>query len=387
MKILCMTYEYPPIGGGGSSVAHPLARTLHGLGHSIDVVTSGMPDLEKNETIDGINVNRVPCIRKHRHYTTATELLTYVWPAYQKARDLQRKRQFDINHTHFAMPSGIASYMLYKKTGLPYVTTIHGSDVPGYNPDRFQLAHILARPLWRKIITNSARIISASRFLKNLIQTHIDVAVDIIPNGYSPDGATSDSPEKKNRILVVTRMFERKGVQHFLESLDGLVHNWEIVIAGDGPYLPVLREKSRRMNLNVRFAGYVQGPELLQLYETSKIFVFPSLQENFPIVLLEAMQAGCGIITTNADGCGEVIGDAGIVTDPERPDQIRAALLKLMQNDDMIQQLRDTALRRIESFRWPRIANQYDKVFANARVKTRHEEAITYLAAGENLRD
>ncbi|MCP5091798.1 MAG: glycosyltransferase, partial [Gammaproteobacteria bacterium] len=155
MKILCTSYEYPPIGGGGSNVAHPLARSLVWNGHTIDVVTSGMRDVPAYEVMDGVNVHRVRCFRRYRHYTTTAELLTYLWPAYRKARSLQDQRIYDINHTHFALPSGLVSYLLYKKTGLPYVLTIHGSDVPGYNPDRFRVAHILAQPAWRRVISNS----------------------------------------------------------------------------------------------------------------------------------------------------------------------------------------------------------------------------------------
>lgn len=361
-----MTYEYPPIGGGGANVAHPLAVNLASRGNSIDVVTSGMRGIPPIERVDNIDIHRVPCIRKHRHFTTTMELMTYVWPAYRKAYSLFEQNQYDINHTHFALPSGLASYLLHKKTGLPYVTTIHGSDVPGYNPDRFRIAHILARPLWRRIISSSDKVVSASIFLKRLIQEHIDVPVEVIQNGFSPGIEARNISAKSNRILVVTRMFQRKGVQHFIDALADMDHNWEVVIAGDGPYLPKLKDQARHMNLNIRFAGFVQGRELLALYESSKIFVFPSIQENFPNVLLEAMQAGCAIITTKADGCGEVIGDAGIVTDPESPGDIRAALVSLMTDTARIQSYGDAAKKRIERFRWPRIAAQYNDVLCNA---------------------
>jgi glycosyltransferase involved in cell wall biosynthesis len=366
MKILCIIYEYPPIGGGGANVAHPLAATLVSRGHSVEVVTSGMPGLPSTETIDGVNVHRVRCIRRHRHYTTTAELMTWIWPAYRKALELSRKHQFDVNHTHFALPSGIVSYLLYKKTGLPYVTTIHGSDVPGYNPDRFRIAHNLLRPVWKRVIGNSAKIVSASHFLKKLVQSHIDVPVDVIRNGYSERFGDKFSACKKNRILVVTRMFPRKGVQHFVEALEGLKHDWEIVIAGDGPYLPSLKAQVKRTGLKVKFVGFVQGDTLAELYATSKIFVFPSLQENFPTVLLEAMEAGCAIITTDSDGCAEVVGNAGIATTPERSDQIRNALVLLMGDEERIAMYSARGKERIKRFRWPRISAQYEKVMRHA---------------------
>ncbi len=370
MKILGMSYEYPPIGGGGSNVAHPLAVAMTARGHSVDIVTSGMRGLPAYELVDRIDVHRVRCLRKHRHYTTTAELLTYLWPAYSKACKLVKQHTFDVNHTHFALPSGLVSYLLYRKTGLPYVITIHGSDVPGYNPDRFHVAHKLVHPLWRKIVANSAKIISASHFLKDLIQTHIDVPVEIIRNGFDAESSGFLPRKKANRILVVTRMFRRKGVQHFLEALAGVSHDWEVIIAGDGPYLPTLKDQVRRMDLKVNFVGFVQGETLKEIYGTSKIFVFPSLQENFPTVLLEAMQSGCAIITTNADGCGEVIGNAGITVAPERPDQLRTALAGLMVDHEKIAFYSAMARERVKLFRWPRIAARYEHVMQDALVET-----------------
>jgi len=367
MKILCMSYEYPPIGGGGGiNVAHPLAATLVSRGHSVDVVTSGMRGVPETETIDGVKVHRVRCVRANRHYTTTPELMTFIWPAWRKALELTRTHQFDINHTHFAVPTGVASYLLYRKTGLPYITTIHGSDVPGYNPDRFRITHSLVRPAWRTIMSNSARVVSASRFLKDLAQSDIDVPVDVVRNGYSSKFNGDTFGGKRNRVLVVTRMFRRKGVQHFIEAIGSLEHDWEIVVAGDGPYLPQVKAKARRMGLNVNFVGFVQGDTLAELYASSKIFVFPSLQENSPAVLLEAMDAGCAIITANSAGCAELVGNAGIATTPGRVDQIRNALVLLMTDEERIATLSARAAERIRRFRWPRIASQYERIMRHA---------------------
>ena len=362
MNILCTTYEYPPIGGGGSNVAQPLAEELALRGHKIDIVTSGMSELPTHECTNKVNIHRVACVRRFPHYATTPELFTYLWPAYKKARELCSTRKYDINHTHFALPSGVVSYMLYKKTGLPYVTTIHGSDIPGYNPDRFRIAHIIFRPMWRRIIANSAKIVAASAYLKKLIQSHIDVPVEVIRNGYAVD-SDDLSMQKINRMLVVTRMFRRKGVQYFLDAIKGINHGWEIVIAGDGPYLPILKQQAERLDLNVKFVGFVKGDVLADLYASSKIFVFPSIQENFPVVLLEAMNAGCAIVTTSAEGCGEVIGDAGLVTTPGHPDEIRRALESLINDESAIAELSTRARRRIQHFSWPRIAKQYENEF------------------------
>ena len=122
-----------------------------------------------------------------------------------------------------------------EKTGPPYIITAHGSDVPGYNPDRFNLIHYAIRIPWRKIVHNSRMVISPSNFLIDLIKKHINIDVNLIPNGYN--FKQDITPSKKNMILVVARMFERKGIQFFLKAIENLKTDWKIVIAGDGPYL------------------------------------------------------------------------------------------------------------------------------------------------------
>jgi len=295
-----MNYEYPPVGGGGATVAQSVAEAMVQNGHAVDVVTSGMKDLPNHEVVNGVHIYRVKCIRRKRHYSTMPELLSQIIPAYLKALELFNKNKYDINHTHFIVPTGLSSYLLKKKTGLPYIITAHGSDVPGYNPDRFDLAHKLIRPVWKRVLANCNGVTSPSRFLKRLIQTNIDIPVEVIPNSYDP--AEDRETVRKNRILVASRLVERKGVQFLIQALDVLDENWEVYIAGDGPYLPTLKNLASPLKASIHFLGFTPREKLQELYRSSKIFVFPSSQENFPMVLLEAMAAGCAIITTSIDG-------------------------------------------------------------------------------------
>lgn len=365
MKILCVNYEYPPIGGGGAAAARGLAESLVRRGHQIDCVTSHLRGLPEYEYLNGVRIHRVHCVRRESHYTGTFELATQVYPSYRKALTLIRSGQYDFNHTHFIIPSGLTSYLLWRRTGMPYVITAHGSDVPGYNPDRFSLAHKLLQPLWRRIVANAALIISPSHFLKGLIQQHIDVPVEVVANGAQlPE--LSGRPAKRNRILVVARMFERKGVQFFLEAIRDLDTDWEILIAGDGPYMATLKTLAEGIKPRVQFLGFLGRQELDRIYEQTKIFVFPSVQENFPVVLLEAMNAGCAIITTNADGCAEVVGDTGITTPVRKPEEIRRALDQLMANEQLIETLGARAMERVKQFSWENIAAQYETAFQQA---------------------
>src|SRR5690606_9915093 len=311
MNILSLTYEYPPVGGGGGVVAAALNAQLCAQGDQVRVVTSRMAGQPEREIRDGVEILRTPCVRRHRHYTTAAELATTLLPAWRSAARLIAADRPDVIHAHFVLPSGFIAWRLSRRFGIPFVLTAHGSDIPGYNPDRFGLWHTALRPVWRRIAKGAAAITSPSRFLAGLIRRQCpDFPVDVIPNGFAP---AADTPSRKrDLVLVVARLFPRKGVQHFLDAVQRLARHgdWEFVVAGDGPYLETLRNQARILGSPVRFIGFVSQEELRGYYQAARIFVFPSIRENFPMVLLEAMDAGCAVITTDAEGCAEVVGDA-----------------------------------------------------------------------------
>ena len=368
MKILSLTYEYLPIGGGGSRVAAAVNEELVRLGDEVTVLTSAMKGLPLQEEVNGVEVHRARCIRRHSHYTTAAELLTTLLPTYRLGAELIRKERPDVIHTHFILPSGAIAWALARRFRIPYVLTAHGSDVPGYNPDRFMLLHKLLRPLWQRILHGAAAVTSPSNFLARLMRVEgCRAPISLVPNGHWPLRRFGE--QRRHRILVVARMFPRKGIQHFIDAVAGMENGWEMVIAGDGPYRSELEARARRVAPKVRFVGFVSAESLRMLYESSRILVFPSIQENFPMVLLEAMDAGCAIVTTNAEGCAEVVGDAGIVVAKGDPKGIRDALERLVANPALADDLSERGVRRAATLAWPRIVPQY-RAILNAAAAT-----------------
>lgn len=358
MRILSLTYEYPPIGGGGSVVAAAVNGELVRLGNEVTVLTSRMKGLPASETVEGVAVVRAACMRQHRHYTTAAELFTTLAPTYRRGAQLIRSFRPEVIHTHFIVPSGVLAWALSRRFDVPYVLTAHGSDVPGYNPDRFDWLHALLAPAWRGILDGAAFVTSPSRFLADLIRSHgYADPIDIVPNGHHPR-PHGGGPRRK-QVLVVARMFPRKGVQHFIEAIAGLDDEWEFVIAGDGPHREQLEAQARSAGARVRFTGFLDRAALRSLYESSQILVFPSIQENFPMVLLEAMDAGCAIVTTNAEGCAEVVGDAGLVVPKGESQGIRAALERLMHDPGLVQRLSARGKKRAAMLAWPNIVVRY----------------------------
>lgn len=362
--MLC--YEFPPIGGGGAKVVDGLTKALKNEDYEIHLVTMGFRKLPSYERRNNLHIHRVRCLRFSESVCTFPEMITYVISGLFYSLKLNRIHRFDLNHTHFIFPDGILAYFLYKIIGLKYIVTAHGSDVPEYNPNRFKLFHKLLHPLWKRIVRSSQLMIFPSNSLFDLYRkVEKQKAGIIIPNGISLN-KFSHHTEKQNKILVVSRMFERKGVQYVLKALEGLNHSYGINIVGDGPYLNFLKKIADDLQVDINFLGFIDNDseELKSLFEESEIFIFTSESENFPMVLLEAMVAGMAIITTKGTGCEEVVGDAAILVEPKNPLEIKNALQKLLDDPALLCSLQKAARRRVEDlFSWESIAKKYLDIY------------------------
>lgn len=336
------------------------------MGHEVDVITMAYQDLPRTETVDGANIHRVPCLRKSVDISQPIELASYMFRALPAALRLGRSESFDIIHCHFILPDGLVGLWASRKLGIPMAVTAHGSDVPGYNPDRFKMLHRIIAPVWRIAVRAIDRIICPSKYLERLILKHEPAATTVsIPNGLDLDKFDA-TKERKRSILVVTRMLERKGVQDVLRALAGTNLGFEINIVGTGPYLDTLVELAGKLDVDARFHGWLdnESAELKELFETSAIFVFPSHAENFPLVLLEAMAAGLAIITTNQTGCCEVVDDAAIQVTPGDDRAILHAIELLAADEDERSRLGMAARKRLDDlFSWPAVAQRYIGAF------------------------
>ena len=361
MKILVLNYEYPPLGGGAGPVCKQLCEHYVRRGHEVDVVTMGYSGLPKQEEIGGVQVTRVPAFRKRPDICETHEMLSYVVSALPRVVGRLRRRGYDIIHTHFVIPTGLLAYLATRVSAVPYVITAHGSDIPGFNPDRFRAEHHVTRPLLRLIMRNAAWLTSPSQYLRRrIVESCGPFAIDHVPNGI--DVSRFRPQPKLRRILMTGRLLRRKGFQHVLEALRGIEADFEVHIAGDGPMRRELETIAGKLEATVRFHGWLEHASALlkELYETSSIFCLPSESENASISLLEAMLAGTAVVTSNVTGCPETVGDTGFVVPPNDPAALRRVLSRLLASDDIYLEEGRRARQRVkDEFDWEKIGDVY----------------------------
>jgi glycosyltransferase involved in cell wall biosynthesis len=103
--------------------------------------------------------------------------------------------------------------------------------------------------------------------------------------------------------------------------------------------------------------------ELAVLYQQARGFVFPSLHESFGMPILEAMAAGCPVVTSNTTGCAEVAGSAALTVDPRSVPDIAGAMQRIGCNDGLRRRLRQRGLDRVRAFTWEESARRHARLF------------------------
>ncbi|MFA5024713.1 MAG: glycosyltransferase family 4 protein [Patescibacteria group bacterium] len=359
-----LNYEFPPLGGGAGPVSYEIAKGYVGLGHSVAVVTMTYKNLPRYEVKDGIEIYRVPCWRSKKELCHPWEQATYLISGWLKCRELLRKNKYDICHCHFIIPTGVLALALKKKFGLPYIITAHGSDVPGFNTDRFQFLHKFTGPFLRKISKEAKNIISPSIYLKGLILKNISVTIEdkikVIPNGI--DSKKFTPQEKKKYIFSSGRLLPRKGFQYLIQAVSGEDVGYEVHVAGDGPMMYELKRLAEKSKTKIIFHGWLDNKEkeYKNLLEQSEIYVLASEKENASIALLEAMGAGCAVITTNVSGCPETVGDAGLYVNPKDGADLKSKLSNIINNQSKLSELQKLAVERVKNiYDWGIILKRY----------------------------
>ena len=371
MKVLVLNYEWPPLGGGASPQSRDISREYVRAGHSVDVVTTRFREQPKWEDDDGMRIRRVRCLRRRREMCSTSEMLSWVLSALPVVRGMLARERHDVIHAHFLLPTGLVAAPLAAATRTPLVLTSHGSDVPGYNRDRFTLEHRLISPwLPRMLARRAAAWVAPSRYLAGLIGQQLGMHADVIPVGID---TTRFAPEEKRPWIVMTgRLLPRKGFQHALAALEGLGGDWEVHLAGDGPMRAELEARARSATLPVHFHGWLpQGdPRLAELYTHGSILVLPSAAENSPSTLLEGMLAGMAVVTSDSTGCAEMVADAGVVVPAGNVARLREALTGLIESDARREALGQAARARVLAhYDITDIGRRYLELFASV-VKT-----------------
>lgn len=286
-----------------------------------------------------------------------------------------KKYNIDIFHTlNYDIP-------LFKFSKFKLISTIHDL-IPITHKNLHKRNIIITlyfEIMYRLCAILSDKIITVSNYSKDEIVKHLPCQNDkiqVVYNSYMPKLIKYEKPiNKVPQLLFVGSNFEHKNIHVVIEAIKLLKEKNIIVnfnIAGGKykytEYLELLIKQYKLEN-QIKILGKVSDIELSKLYSNTDIYVFPSLIEGFGIPLLEAMDYGIPLISSNTTVMPEIIGNAGILIEPT-PRNFKESIEILLNNRQMQNDLRQNGFIRIKSFSQNIFNNNFQKIYGSINDKT-----------------
>jgi len=237
--------------------------------------------------------------------------------------------------------------------------TIHDLS-PLEHPEWFKKSFALWYRLFLPILARRVRVIfTPSEFVKRKVEETFGIKnIIVTPDGvdasiFCPDAILKayDLPEKY--ILFVGSIQPRKNLTGLLkawrEIKDVFKDTWLIVAGEKGN---VFRSENFSDEERVRFFGYVSDDELPGMYANAKLFVLPSFDEGFGLPALEALACGTPVIVSNGGALPEVVGDAGMIFDLAKPDDLSSSIKTILSDNHLRNTMKEKGLLRAKTFSW-----------------------------------
>lgn len=255
------------------------------------------------------------------------------------------------------------------------VTTIHDAVpylFPATLPKRILNNHLKRHRIIKK---ESSAIIVPSKTTKDDIIKFLGLREDfvtVIPEAVSaefkpqPDDKTTEVLKKykikRPFVLSVSTQEPRKNIHSLLDAFEKLISERDdvnLVLVGKKGWGQMLEEIPNTIE-----TGYISKNELIALYASCRVFVYPSLYEGFGLPILEAMACGAPVVTSHNSSMKEIAKDTAILIDPRSPDQIKKAVeLVLNLKTEDYQKMVRASIDRARQFSWIKTAKETLSVY------------------------
>jgi len=398
MRIVFVTYHYwPPHFGGELKVSIERFESLVRRGHSVTVLTSGVPGLPGEEVINGIQVKRSPILHDSRFGRGLRRLAFPIWAWLQ-----MRRMEFDILHH-----GGIG--------GIDPLTNRLGMDLLN------KLTHRKgSRSVWVHSLADSEEIafgeIGFNGRMRNKALESVDTIVSVspalhegvervfpgksrlIPYGIHDDLFTPLSQEEKvhfrnkNQICDDEVVFsflgsvgKRKGFDLLIRAFADAIRkhpNWRLWIIGphnkqesqnfEDEGIEEMLESLKGAREQVHFWGRIDDrTEMATILGASDVFVFPSRKEGMGIAPLEAMACGIPAIISSIPGITDqasIEGKTGRYIEVNNAEALKTAMAELSNDPELREEMGKAARRRIvEQFGWKKHIDDWEALYTLQR--------------------
>jgi len=224
--------------------------------------------------------------------------------------------------------------------------------------------------VFKKILSNTDAIISVSNHTKKDLVKYFGIPPDKIYVVYQGIDTSIFKPYKRRKVKKVKqKYFEDNPTIVLGIDSDKTIDNVEVLIQaflkvksriGDvklmliGTPNPAHLSLAKKLGLekDILFTGYLPDEELPLVYNLADVFVHLSLYEGFGLPPLEAMGCGIPVIASNMSSIPEVVGEAGILVDPRKPEDVSKKIIQVLEDSDLRRELVEKGLKRSREFTW-----------------------------------
>ena len=372
MRVLVITFEFPPGQGGTGTYAFHICRELARLGHKVAVLAhSSTVPLERALAFDrGLEFSV-------ERFRTGNSKVAKIWGRTAASWRRLRRNPFDVVFTPFPN-AAILGWTFRRLHGVPYVAAGHGSEFLNRNPVR--------RWSYRLAYGGADAVVVNSRFTRGLMEQAgiLNPRTWVVPLGadgshYDPSAVPADG--KQNRgwqgrkvLLTVGGLRPVKGHRTVLEAVRELrrdIPEILYVMVGEGRERGVLERAATELGLeeHVRFEGPAEWERLREYYAACDVFVLNSEFESFGLVLVEAALMGKPAVASRVGGIPDVVEEdrSGLLVPPGDPRATAQALKSLLTDPGRAAAMGAYArTRALETFTWERTARRTEEVLRRA---------------------
>ena len=398
MKILMLTWEYPPrVVGGIARVVYDLSRTLLKDGHDVTVVTYREGDAPYFEDDKGVKVYRVD-----NYMINPNNFIDWImqmnFSMVSKVNELIAEQgNFDVIHAHDWLVA-YAAKTIKNSYNIPIIATIHATEAGRNSGIHDETQRYINDTEWM-LTYEASEVIVNSNYMKGELQRLFGLPyekINVIPNGVNLNlfsGVERDynfrrrfAMDNEKIILFMGRLVYEKGIQHLISAMPKILngyHDAKLVICGKGGMMNELQAQVNAMGISqkVYFAGYMNGKDVQKMYKAADVAVFPSTYEPFGIVALEAMLSENPIVVSDIGGLNEIVQhrENGMKSYAGNPNSIADSILELLYDHKLCADITKKAKNKVRNeYNWSKIAQDthftYQKAICQSMAEKQKRE-------------
>lgn len=299
---------------------------------------------------------------------------------------LSCRHKFDVIHAHWLLPNGFISAVVNRLLKIPYVITLHGSDI------FVSKQNFIFKNMAKWTLKHAAMVTSVTpAFLPELAALGVpEQKRCMITNGVTSSVFSTPSQKKITEmrerlsipddclvVFALGRIVLKKGFNVLIQALPYVkekIQDVKVIIGGDGTDLSRLKALATELGVTdmVQFPGTINRTDVPIFFYLSDLFVLPAVfdpkgnVDGCPIVILEAMACGKPVVSSDISGIPIVVkdGETGLLVSEKNVQALATAIISLLENPEKREQFgRAGKLRIQQELTWTKTIEQFIKIY------------------------